>query len=136
MKATYMDFIEANKNCSGFINNEDMQELFDLLNEDEKIIKMIESSDVGKPALAGCVGEVEAWYKAKENCTIDFEDPFTRTVVGRLVKTVIAPFGYEVTKQKDFTKESKGEFFTSASCYKYNPDATITMKIVKMVVEA
>ena len=54
MKTTFNDFIMENKNCSGYENNKDMQELFDKLNADENIIKMIEFSDRDKPALAAC----------------------------------------------------------------------------------
>lgn len=131
MKAIYDDFIAANLNCSGYQNNADAKKIFDFLNQDDNIIKMIESADQGKPALAGCVIELEAYYKTLNCTTIDFADGFTRTVVGRMVKTIIEPFGYRVTKQKDFTKNKKGEFFTSASCYSLTGPAT--MHIVKRV---
>jgi hypothetical protein len=64
---------------------------------------------------------------------IDFNDGFTRTVVGRMVKTILEPFGYLVTKQKDFTKNRKGDYFTSASCYSLTGPAS--MKIIKIVAE-
>lgn len=135
MKATFNDFIDLNKNCSGFKTNADMQELFDFLNEDERIIKMIDSSENGKPALAGCVQEVETWHDAKTNSLVDFNDPFTKTVVGKVVKTILAPFGYLVTKQKDMPTDLKTKYFTSASCYVYDANAPITMKIIKKVVK-
>lgn len=131
MKAIYDDFITANPNCSGYQDNTDAQKIFDFLNRDDIIIKMIESADQGRPALAGCVIELEAYYKNLNSSTVDFTDGFTRTVVGRMVKTVLEPFGYRVTKQKDFTKNKKGEFFTSASCYAFTGPAT--MHIVKRV---
>lgn len=131
MKAIYDDFIAANPNCSGYQDNADAQKIFDFLNQDDIIIKMIESAEQGRPALAGCVIELEAYYKTLNSTTIDFTDGFTRTVIGRMIKTIIEPFGYRVTKQKDFTKNKKGEFFTSASCYALTGPAT--MHIVKRV---
>ena len=120
MKAKFSDFIDLNKNCSKYQNNKDMQELFALLSTDEYILKMVEYADIGKPALAGVV---------------DFTDGFTKKAVGRMVKTIIAPFGYVVTKQKDMPRDLKTKYFTSASCYEYDDEAPKTMKIVKRIVE-
>ena len=133
MKATYIDFISANPNCSNFEDNKDAQKVFDFLNQDENIIKMIEFADQGKPALAGCVFELEAFFEAMNSTTIDFNDGFTRTVIGRMIKAILEPFGYLVTKQKDFTKNRKGKYFTSASCYSLTGPAS--MQIVKRVEE-
>lgn len=132
MKATYSDFIADNKNCSNFESNTDANKIFDFLNQDEIIIKMAEYADQNKPALAGCVLELEQFYDEIESPTIDFNDSFTRTVVGRMIKSILKPFGYSVEKQKDFPKNRKGKYFSSASCYKLNlSDAT--MRIVKRI---
>lgn len=133
MKATYADFIRDNPNCSGFEHNPDAKEVFDFLNQDSMIIKMAEFADQEKPALAGCVLELEKFFNDMSNPTIDFNDGFTRTVVGRMVKTILAPLGYVVTKQKDFPKNKKGTYFTSASCYALTGVAS--MHIVKRVEE-
>lgn len=135
MKTTYNNFIKANLNCSNFEQNQDAQKVFDFLNQDENIIKMIEYADQDKPALAGCVFELEEFFKAMKSTELDFEDGFTRTVIGRMVKAILEPFGYVVSKQKDFTKNRKGKYFTSASCYKFNEDANPSMRIVKKVEE-
>ena len=132
MKANYQDFITWNPNCSNYADNPDARKIFDFLNQDEMIILMAESADQGRPALAGCILELEEFYEGMDNPQIDFRDSFTRTVVGRMVKTILDPFGYCVTKQKDFTKSRKGKYFTSASCYTLSGHAT--MKIVKTVV--
>ena len=133
MKATYIDFISANPNCSNYADNKDAQRIFDFLNKDENIIKMVEFADQGKPALAGCVFELENYFDDMNSKTIDFNDGFTRTVIGRMIKTILEPFGYLVTKQKDFTKNRKGKYFTSASCYALTGPAS--MHIVKRVEE-
>ena len=133
MKATYQDFISANLNCSNYETNSDAQKVFDFLNQDENIIKMVDFAEQGKPALAGCIFELEDYFEQIPNPSIDFKDGFTRTVVGRMVKTILEPFGYCVTKQKDFTKNRKGKYFTSASCYSLTGPAS--MKIIKTIVE-
>ena len=133
MKATYIDFISANPNCSNFEDNKDAQKVFDFLNQDENIIKMVEFADQGKPALAGCVFELEAFFDSMNSTILDFNDGFTRTVIGRMIKAILEPFGYLVTKQKDFTKNRKGKYFTSASCYSLTGPAS--MQIVKRVEE-
>ena len=102
MKTTYSDFIADNKNCSNFEFNPDANKIFDFLNQDEIIIKMAEYADQNKPALAGCVFELENYFDSMVNPAIDFTDGFTRTVVGRMAKSIIEPFGYRVTTQKDF----------------------------------
>ena len=135
MKTTFDDFIMENKNCSGYENNKDMQELFDKLNADENIIKMIEFSDRDKPALAACAVEIEKWYDSKVNCGVDLKLSFPKTAVGNLVKSILKPFGYKVIKQKDLPKDNRGKYFKSASCYKYDENAIRTMQIVKTVVE-
>lgn len=133
MKATYLDFIAENPNCSNFEHNVDAQKVFDFLNQDSMIIKMAEFADQEKPALAGCVFELEEFFDSMNNPSIDFNDGFTRTVVGRMVKAILNPFGYCVTKQKDFTKNKKGKYFTSASCYALTGSAS--MQIVKRIEE-
>ena len=134
MKATYSGFITDNKNCSSFEFNTDANRIFDFLNQDEIIIKMAEYADQGKSALAGCVLELEQFYEEMDNPTIDFSDGFTRTVVGRMIKSILKPFGYQVEKQKDFPKNRKGKYFVSASCYKLDTSEA-TMRIVKRIEE-
>ena len=135
MKAKFNDFITDAPNCSKYKDSKDMQELFDKLNTDENIIKMIEFSDSAKPALAACAIEVEKWYDSKNNCEVDLKQSFPKTAVGHLVKSILKPFGYKVTKQKDLPKDNRGKYFKSATCYKYDENAIRTMKIVKSVVE-
>lgn len=135
MKAVFEDFIKENPNCSSFFEKTDAKELFELLSKDENIIKMIELSEMRKPALAACIEEIENWYENKTNCEVDLTDGFTRTVVGRFVKTILYPFGYRVTTQKDIPKIFSKKYFASASCYELKQPEQATMVIVKRVEE-
>ena len=131
MKATYNDFIAQNQNCTGLEFNAVAEQIFDFLNRDENIIKMLESCDQGKTALAGCVRELEAYYKTLNMSVFDLKDKFNRTAVGRMIKTVIAPFGYEVTVKKSLGQNLNLEYFKAASCYELTGKAT--MRVVKRV---
>lgn len=133
MKATYEDFLFANPNCSGFTDNPDAMAVFDFLNQDATIIKMIEYCEVGKPALAACFSEVEGLVDRLPQAQIDLSNRFTRTVIGRMIKAILEPFGYRPTAQKVFPKASGARHFTSASCYRLTGPAT--MRVVKTVEE-
>lgn len=133
MKATFDDFIAENPNCSKFKGDPDAISVFDILSKDENIISMIDVSEAGKPALTACVKEIETFFENQNNPTFDLTDGFTRTAAGRMIKTVLAPFGYEVTVQKDLPKASDAKYFTSASCYEKS--GTATMKVVRTIAE-
>ena len=133
MKATYSDFLNSNPNCSSFANNNDAMAIFDFLSKDENIISMIEFADQKKPALIGCVIELEKFFDAMPNPLVDFNDGFTRTVVGRMVKAVLEPFGYTTTANKDFPRACGAKYFTSAMCYSLTGPAS--MRVVKHIEE-
>ena len=133
MKATFNDFLAENPNCSKYDGNPDAIAIFDLLSKDENIIGMIDASEAGKPALSACVDEIEAFFSNQQNPTFFLTDDFTRQAVGRMIKTILAPFGYEVTVQKDLPKALKGKYFTSASCY--TKSGTPTMKVIRTITE-
>lgn len=131
MKATYQDFLSANPNCNQYAQNSDAIALFKLINTDDLIIKMIDSCDRGKPALAGCVSEIEAYFDSLAHPTLDLKDSFTRTAVGRMIKAILEPFGYRPTTQKSLQKECHANYFVSASCYSLVAPAT--MRVVKRI---
>ncbi|MDE6996443.1 MAG: hypothetical protein K2P04_01015 [Oscillospiraceae bacterium] len=133
MKAVYGDFINTNPNCSRFDTNPDAMAVFDFLNQDTNIIKMIDLCEMGKPALAGCISELESYYDSMQAPSIDFSAGFTRTAIGRMVRTILEPFGYVPTIQKTFPKSCAARYFTSASCYSKTMPAT--MRVVKRIEE-
>ena len=131
MKATYQDFLADNRNCAGFADNVEAIALFDFMNQDEQLIAMVESCEAGNPALAGCVEAVEAFYEKMQQPTIDLKDDFTRRTVGRMVKTIIEPFGYVPNGHRKLTKNCNARYFTSASLYACTGHAT--MRVVKRI---
>lgn len=135
MKASYQDFIQSNPNCSKYASDPVAQRIFELLSQDSAIIAMIEEADQGKPALGPCVQMVEEYAMSLTAPSFDIQKDFERTVVGRMIKAILEPFGYRVTVQKDLPKKWKGKFFSSASCYAPDPTATATMQVTKHIEE-
>ena len=131
MKANYQDFLADNRNCSGFADNIDAMALFDFMNQDEQIIAMVESCGAGKPALAGCVEALEAYYEKMQQPTVDLHDDFTRRTIGRMVKTIIEPCGYVPRGHRKLSRNCNSRYFSSASLYECTGHAT--MRIVKRV---
>jgi len=111
-----------------------MKSIFEFLSLSFIIIKLIEASDAGKPALSPVVETIENYFsdprKTHKN-TLD--DTFTKQAIGLMVKTILEPFGYEVWKQKNLPKNSKAIKFQSASVYRFNIHAIRTMKVMKSI---
>lgn len=133
MRATLADLIANNPNCQKLRENRDAEAIFDILSRDGNIIAMIEMSDAGKPALAACIKEIERYFDKQESPTFDLNDGFPKQAVGRMVKTIIAPFGYEKHIQRELPKKCASKYFTSATCYRKTGAAT--MKVAKTIVE-
>lgn len=135
MKATYQDFIQANPNCSKYSTDIVAQAIFNLLSQDSAIIAMTEAAEQGKPALGPCVQMIEDYAATLTTPSFDIQKDFERTVVGRMVKAILEPFGYRVTTQKDLPKQWKGRYFSSASCYALSAPEEATMRVIKKIEE-
>lgn len=133
MKKTFNDFLLETPICGSLRDNEDAIAIFNILSKDENIIGMVEMSDMCKPALAACVSEVEQYYDSKESPTFDLKENFSKQSVGRMVKSIIAPFGYEPVTQCVMPRSLSVKYFTSATSYRKT--GTPTMKIGKKIVE-
>ncbi len=135
MKVSYPDFIQANPNCSKYASDSVAQAIFDLLSRDDAILAMLEAADQNKPALGPCVHMIEDYAAALAAPSFDIQKDFERTVVGRMVKAILEPFGYRVTTQKDLPKQWKGNYFSSASCYALSAPEEATLRVVKKIEE-
>ena len=134
MKATYQDFLRENPTCVKFAEDDTAQEVFDLLSRDENLIAMLDASDQGLPALTPCIGQVEDLAEHKNSSTFDVQNNTVRQTVGCMAKTIMRPFGYRVTKQKNLPKGT-GRYFASASCYALVEPECATMRVVKRIEE-
>lgn len=134
MKATYQDFLQENPTCAKYADDITAQGLFDLLSTDSNILAMLDASGQGKPALYACVRQIEEFLTQNPSPIFDVKDNSVRQTVGCMVKTILRPFGYRVTKQKNLPKNS-GEYFASASCYALTAPEEATMRVVKKIEE-
>jgi hypothetical protein len=132
MKASFRDFIAHNPNCKKYDGNPEAIHIFEnILSKDDNIIAMIDATEANKPALSACIQEVENYYKNLPSPTFDLTDNFTKQALGRMVKTILEPFGYQPDTQKDMPKSCSAEFVTSATVYKYVGNAT--MMVVRKI---
>jgi len=131
MKATFEDFLAEHRTCSNFASNADAKAIFNLMSKDENIIRMIDVTEAGRPALLGCLQEIESYYDTLANPTFKLAEMYPRTAVGRMVTTIIKPFGYEPIKQVNFSKTNKGKYFGSATRYEKN--GTARLRVVRTI---
>jgi hypothetical protein len=136
MLATFNDFLAQNPNCKKFADDEDMLYVFNFLSQDFILTQMIDASDAGRPAITPVVTNIEHFFiePGREHPNT-LDDNFTKQAVGLMVKTILAPFGYVVWKQKDLPKSSRAEKFQSASAYRFNHFAPRSMRVVKRIEE-
>lgn len=136
MLAKFKDFITQNPNCKKFENDEDMQGIFDFLSRDYILVQLLDASEVGKPAISPVAANIEHIFADITRFhTNTLDDNFTKQAVGLMAKTILAPFGYTVWKQKDLPKSSQAIKFQSASVYRYDSSAPRSMRIVKSIEE-
>lgn len=117
MRTTFEQFIADNPTCGKFKENAGAVEIFDIINKRDNILRMIELSEFGKPALSACVKEIEEFCDSDRNFSINLQDEFTRKMIGRMVKSVLAPYGYRVERQKEIPQKVESKYFSTASCY-------------------
>ena len=135
MKTTYQDFIQANPNCSKYAEDPVAQAIFELLSQEEAIEAMKREAEQDKPALGPCALQIEAYAATLDEHSFDIKKGYNRTVVGRMVKTILKASGYYPTKRKALPKERQGQYFSSASCYALSAPGEATLRIVKQIEE-
>ena len=129
MKAVFKDFIVQNPTCKKFEGNAEAEHIFkEILSKDKNIYDMILAARSDKPALSGCITEIEAYYDSSGAKEFDLTDRFTRQALGRMVKTVLDVFGYRPAEQKDMPRALKTKYVASGHTYKRT--GTPKMKIV------
>jgi len=92
--------------------NLSMKDIYNFLSDPTSIDKMIKANDLGLPALAGVVKELE--NKFSNRTDIDLRKNEVRQLVGCMVEEIIHEFGYKSHVQR--TIRNPG-FFKSATNY-------------------
>ena len=138
MKTSFQKFIDENHSYNGLSNNLVAKHVFEnILSRDENIIAMIDCNNSGKPAICGCLQEVENYCAA--NATPDFNLglSFIKQAIGRMVASILEPFGYESFSQKRIPNEFNAQYIRSAMTYAKpdNPTRKVSLKVVRTIVE-
>ncbi|MDR0863769.1 MAG: hypothetical protein LBO74_02400 [Candidatus Symbiothrix sp.] len=133
MKATFEDFITHNPVCGKFADDSDAKQVFEIMSYDRNIIAMVDASEAGKPALSVVVSEIEDYFNETACEIFTFYDVFVKNTVGRMINTILSPFGYQSNIQKNLPTNCQSLYFKSGTCYVYEGDAT--MRIVKIIEE-
>ena len=110
----FQDFLDETPICSKLEGNAMAEAAFEELSKIPNIYKMIVMSDKGEPALAACISDVEKLLRQQNQ--FDLNVDFNKQALGRMVKTILEPFGYYPVKEKPI-REGLSGFVTSAAVY-------------------
>ncbi|HBV86896.1 MAG TPA: hypothetical protein DEF42_09665 [Desulfosporosinus sp.] len=121
------DFLNLNPIYKKYEHNPMAREIYDRLSEAEYVQKMIWAIKSGKVALSGCITDIESEFK--DQSMFDLKDRFTKTCLGAMVKTVLAPFGYTKVDEKRIPK-GISILVQSASTYALTQQPTVELKQV------
>jgi hypothetical protein len=114
MLNTFQDFINHNPRYKQLEYDNYFKSIYGFLSERINIVNMVEASKWQKPALSGCVVQLET--KFPDLLKQPYNDYFIKQSVGAMIKVILAPFGYIPLVPKRLSNV-KSEFFTSAHTY-------------------
>ena len=131
MKSTFIDFLSSSPIYKNICDTPEAQHIFEnILSKDANIIAMIDAIEANKPALSGCIQEVEDYHRQQSPSTFDLQHRSFRNALGTMVKVVLEPFGYQKYSQKRLPKRQSG-IIVSASTYALTGQATL--KVVRKI---
>lgn len=111
----FQDFLDETPICSKLEGNAMAEAAFEELCKIPNIYKMIVMSEKGEPALAACISDVEKLLGQQDE--FDLNVDFNKQALGRMVKTILEPFGYSWTGQEKPIRRELSDFITSAAVY-------------------
>lgn len=124
-----------------------LSQIVDFLTQPDNVKKMIDFSELGLPALAAVVHELEKYF-ADSQFALNFDAPDKnaphRRDIGWLIKAVMKRFGYAPVELKDekgrpyqmrIGKYAKSRYFSTSAVYRrqegVRPDYEINCEIVQ-----
>ena len=114
MLNTYQDFINHNPRYQQLESDTYFQDIFKFLSEKMTIVSMVEACKWNKPALSGCVTQLE--LKFPDLLKQNYNDHFIKQSIGTMIKEVLAAFGYMPLVKKRLLPV-KSKYFKSAHTY-------------------
>lgn len=129
---TFEEFIKEYPKYKSISKNSVSKEVFNFFCDIENINKMILANNNDKPALAGCIYDLE--NKFGTNKEFDFQNVHVKHSIGAMVKFILEPFGYESLKPKRMPSKQTN-FFSSAMVYKFNKEKAKVTIINNLTIE-
>ena len=118
MKTSFRQFLQQAKRYKNKCESTEAEFLYEhILSRDQTITQMIHLSDLNKPALLACIDEIEEYCTSLDVEIFDIQKTFYRQAIGRMVKSILQPFGYIKYGEKRLHKRLGG-VIKSASTYK------------------
>lgn len=114
MLSTFQDFINHDIRYQKLESDAYFKSVFNFLSEAQNIYNMIEASKRNKPALSGCVTELEERFP--DLLKQPYKDHFIKPAIGAMIKEILAPFGYTPLNPKKLSPD-KNKVFNSAHVY-------------------
>ena len=99
------------------LDNFDGEKVCDYLSEPRQVGALIHAAENGRPALEGCVQELERLHGGLPGC--DLSDDTVRQSVGKIVAAILKEYGYQPGIHIPLKIET--QWFTSASLYDFQP---------------
>ncbi|NEZ46184.1 hypothetical protein FDF74_03035 [Clostridium niameyense] len=120
------DFINKYPKYKKYAHNKYSINVFEFLSDPVNINKMLLANSKNKPALSGCISELESKFNISPD--FDFNNPTVKQAIGSMVKIILTPFGYTPKAQKKMPKGSS-KYFKSSTNYRFDSEKAL-LKIV------
>ena len=132
------DFLEKTKMLNAYGAKIGVDEVMDFLVKPESVNKMIIASEMGLPVLTLIGKELEIMFDEHSNFPVvylgDDKNPTARQNVGRMVKVVMAQYGYTpvdggLSEQARIPAVSGTDYFSTSAIYKKTDEAKLEIKV-------
>ena len=133
------DFLKKTKMRDVNDEKTGVEEVMDFLVQPKSVYKMIIASEMGLPVLTLIGGELEKKFDAHSNFPVVYlgkdKNPTARQNVGRMVKVVMAQYGYTpvdggLSEQARIPAVSGTDYFSTSGIYKKTDEAKLEIKVI------
>ena len=111
------NFSEIINRINSNLNNSDGEKVCNYLNDPRQVGALIHTAETGRPALEGCVQELERVHGNLPGC--DFANETVRQSIGKIVAAILKEYGYKSGAEEPIKIET--QWFKNASLYDFQP---------------
>lgn len=121
MNRPYESYFEipGNKRFKSFIGNNTLKAIYELMNSKKNIEKMIDASNMKRPALEAVIEEIESLFPHSQSFNLELVYRH-RQILGSMCRFILEPYGYYPDKA---VKMKKGIYIKTGTIYRnHNTD--------------